>query len=365
MQTAGSTYKRIRLKDIAAELGLSAATVSLCLNEQRGRYQVNAETVRKVREYASRVGYVPDRTARSLKQGAARCVGLLTNHHWRAGQKCLPAVFAAEQQLSAAKIECRQLSSRDQHKGIRQLRELNCREIIIFDPVVDTDFCGNITCNTGMLAQKYPDLTIYAVDYSVPGEFAANKKLPLIRLGVKVWDFYARLVQIMQKYYPGEVMMHSWRCSQPCIADLRARAPELVFSIASDNPFKIGAAGARQFLTARQKHNITNVFWGDDRMACGFVNELINAGVKVPDEVNVISFDNLEFSRYLAIPLTTWGVPIMQHTQLVLEALLKQKSLADQVTLPVLSIGKSARLTEKIIAELAPYCQLANDEDCF
>ena len=356
---------RIRLKDIAAELGLSAATVSLCLNEQQNRYQLNAETVRKVREFADKVGYVPDRTARLLKQGAIRCVGLLTNHHWRAGQKCLPAVFAAEQQLSAAGIECRQLSSRDQMEGIRQLRELNCHEIIIFDPVVDNCSWGNVTSTAEMIVQQIPGVTVYAVDYSVHEEVPAKNSLPLIRLGVKVWDFQSRLMKVMQKYYPGEIMMHSWRCSVPYIAELRTQAPELVFNINNENPFKIGAAGAQQFLQARKKYNITNVFWGDDRMACGFVNELIEAGVNVPEEVNVISFDNLEFSRYLAIPLTTWGVPIMQHTQLVLESLLNQTPLPDKVSLPVLSKGKSARLTDGILAELAPYCQLANDEECF
>ena len=358
-------HKRVRLKDIAAELGLSAATVSLCLKEQRGKYQVNAETVRKVREFAGKVGYVPDRAARNLKQGANRCVGLLTNHHWRAGQKCLQAVFAAEQQLTANNIECRQLSCRNQMEGIRQLWELNCREIILFDPVVeDLSYTGTI-CNLESILQKYPGLTIYAVDYSAHNDLQLPQALPLVRMGVKVWDFQSRLMEVMQKYYPGETMLHAWRCSMPHIAELRARAPEFEFHINIENPFKIGAAGAQQFLQARKKYNITNVFWGDDRMACGFVNELIKAGVNVPEEVNVISFDNLEFSRYLAIPLTTWGVPIIQHTKWVLEALLKQTPLPDKISLPVLTQGKSARLTDKMLAELAPYCQLANEEECF
>jgi hypothetical protein len=55
----------------------------------------------------------------------------------------------------------------------------------------------------------------------------------------------------------------------------------------------------------------------------------------------------------------------MQHTRLVLESLLNQTPLPDKVSLPVLSKGKSARLTDGILAELAPYCQLANDEECF
>ena len=354
---------KIRLKDIAAELGLSAATVSLCLNNNQTRYQLNAETVRKVRDLAHKVGYVPDRAARILKQGATRCVGLLTNRHWRAGQKCLSAVFAAEQRLSAAGIECRQLSCSDQIEGIKQLRDLNCREIIVFDPVVDDSEYCHITCSPEKIARQFPGTTIYAVDYSVSGNYCSAETTPVIRLGVKIWDFHTRLMEVMQKHFPGEIMLQAWRCSMPHIADLRKRAPELIFAMESENPFKIGEAGARQFLQTRKNHRITNVFWGDDRMACGFINELMKHGVSVPDEVNVISFDNLDFSRYLAIPLTTWGVPIMHHTQLVVDSLLNKAELTDRISLPVLSAGKSARLSKEIIAELAPYCQLASDND--
>lgn len=356
-------HPKIRLKDIAAELGLSSATVSLCLNNTQTRYQLNAETVRKVREFADKVGYVPDRTARLLKQGSTRCVGLLTNRHWRAGQKCLPAVFAAEQQLSAAGIECRQLSCSDQLEGIKQLRELNCREIIVFDPVVDDDSYCTVTCTQEKISRYFPGTTVYAVDYSVSGKCCQVNTPSFIRLGVKVWDFHAKLVEVMQKHFPGEIMMQSWRCSMPYLKGTHNLPPELIFAIDSENPFKIGEAGALQFLAARKKHHITNVFWGDDRMACGFINELIKHGVKVPDEVNVISFDNLEFSRYLAIPLTTWGVPILPHTNLVLEALLNKKPLENQISLPVLSAGKSANLNKEILAELAPYCQLASNKD--
>ena len=354
---------KIRLKDIAIELGLSTATVSLCLNPNPGRYQVNAGTVQRVREFAARVGYVPDRNARNLKRGARRCVGLLTNRHWRAGQKCMPAVFCAEQQLTAHGIECRQLSSRTQLEGLAQLRELGCGEVIIFDPVVENAHVGAVSWQPGELEQRFPGLKIYAVDYSVSGEASCSGQVS--RLGVAVWDFQEKLVEIMQKYYPGECMMQSWRCSQLQVRKIRERNPEMIFKLDSENPFKIGEKCAEQYLEQSKKHRISNIFVGDDRIACGLVNRLLQGGVRIPDEVNVISFDNLDFSQYLAIPLTTWGVPIIRHTQMVVESILNNSDISDVVSLPVLTPGASAQLTGEIIQELSQYCEISTGESSF
>ena len=355
---------KIRLKDIAAALNISTATVSLCLNERQSRYQVNADTVAKVRAFAAKVGYVPDRNARNLKRGIRRCVGLLTNRHWRAGQKCLPAVFAAEQQLSSCGIECRQLSARNHLEGLSQLRELGCSEVIVFEPVIEDPAVGSVSWQPDDLVQRFPGLKIYSVDYSVNNQLPPPDKSGLIkRFGVKVWDFQQQLVQIMQKYYPGEIMLHSWRCSQLLARELRQRNPELIFEVDAENPFKIGIAGAQKYLRLRNKYNIRNVFWGDDRMACGFINELLKYGVSVPGEVNVISFDNLEFAQYLTIPLTTWGVPILRHTQAVVDSIINQSELSDTISLPVLSPGGSAALTPAMLDELQKYCHISSEED--
>ena len=193
---------------------------------------------------------------------------------------------------------------------------------------------------------------------STKSDFAASAG-QVVRLGCRVWDFYRRLVEIMQKHFPGECMMQSWRCSQSVVNLWREQHNDLIFKIDHDDPFKVGKAGALQYLEMRKKYRITNIFWGDDRMACSFIDELLKNGVRVPDEVNVISFDNLDLAQYLAIPLTTWGIPIVQHTELVVDAILNDHKLADTVSQPLFSPGKSARLTPEILRELSGCCRIS------
>ncbi|SDE33531.1 LacI family DNA-binding transcriptional regulator [Limimaricola pyoseonensis] len=62
------------LKDIGAELGLSAATVSRALN---GFPEVSARTRDRVREAAERLGYRPNRSAQRLATGRSGVVGMI------------------------------------------------------------------------------------------------------------------------------------------------------------------------------------------------------------------------------------------------------------------------------------------------
>ena len=64
----------VTIKDIARELGVSPATVSLALNDSR---MVNAQTAQQVKEAAARMGYVRNVFARSLVKGRSIAIGLM------------------------------------------------------------------------------------------------------------------------------------------------------------------------------------------------------------------------------------------------------------------------------------------------
>ena len=63
----------VTLADIAREAGTSASTASRALN---GRGYVSVEAAQRLREAAERLGYVPNASARTLKQRTSRVVGV-------------------------------------------------------------------------------------------------------------------------------------------------------------------------------------------------------------------------------------------------------------------------------------------------
>jgi LacI family transcriptional regulator len=68
------TGKRVTLKDIAAELGLTHPTVSRALARHRS---ISEETRARVEEASRRMGYVANSGARLMRSGRANVVGLL------------------------------------------------------------------------------------------------------------------------------------------------------------------------------------------------------------------------------------------------------------------------------------------------
>ncbi|RFC64508.1 LacI family transcriptional regulator [Fulvimarina endophytica] len=102
------------------------------------------------------------------------------------------------------------------------------------------------------------------------------------------------------------------------------------FSLRSGN-----AAAADLLSNHRQA---TAVFCDSDEMAIGLVHGLAGAGIRVPHDISVVGFDNIEMSAYALPPLTT----IRQHRHRIgrkaaetLIALVRQEPCAPETILPV------------------------------
>jgi LacI family transcriptional regulator len=96
--------------------------------------------------------------------------------------------------------------------------------------------------------------------------------------------------------------------------------PEAVY----ERPYSIlsGREGVRYLcaLTPRP----TAIICGNDVLAMGALAECRAAGVRVPDEISVVGFDNLEFAAHLDPPLTTMEVPAAEMGERAADFLLSQ-----------------------------------------
>jgi len=69
--------KRVSLKDIASEVGVSTALVSYVLNGLEKEKRVGPEIVKKIKEVARDLNYKPNQIARSLRKGSTNTIGLI------------------------------------------------------------------------------------------------------------------------------------------------------------------------------------------------------------------------------------------------------------------------------------------------
>ena len=73
--------------------------------------------------------------------------------------------------------------------------------------------------------------------------------------------------------------------------------------IEGDFSLDAGLRAAEQILD--MKNRPTGVFCASDVIAYGLISGLTRAGVRVPEDVSVIGFDDIEYSEHFVPPLTT------------------------------------------------------------
>ncbi|QHC60741.1 substrate-binding domain-containing protein [Rathayibacter sp. VKM Ac-2760] len=83
---------RVRIVDVAADLGVSISTVSKALTDSP---EISSETRARVRARADELGYRPNGAARRLRTGRMRAIGLLS--HDSIGRQSLPVLLGAEE----------------------------------------------------------------------------------------------------------------------------------------------------------------------------------------------------------------------------------------------------------------------------
>ena len=72
--------KRVTISTIARHLGLSVTTVSFALNNLGEQYGIADATVKKIREAARKLNYVPNAMARSLRHQKSGIIGVIFPH---------------------------------------------------------------------------------------------------------------------------------------------------------------------------------------------------------------------------------------------------------------------------------------------
>ncbi len=95
-------FIRVSIRDLAKHLGISIGTVSRALN---GRSDVNAETRRRVFEAAAELGYVPNQSGRSLRQGTTNAIGFIVetnNETSEHGDTFFTTIYDGVQRVFAA-----------------------------------------------------------------------------------------------------------------------------------------------------------------------------------------------------------------------------------------------------------------------
>ncbi|GGO37263.1 LacI family transcriptional regulator [Gemmobacter aquaticus] len=121
---------------------------------------------------------------------------------------------------------------------------------------------------------------------------------------------------------PGNVLTEARQAGwqEACIA--RGLTPDPALLYPGDFGLDSGQRAARLWLDQPKDSRPTAVFLASDEMACGFIGEVVRHGIRVPQDLSVVGFDDIELVAHIAPPLTTIRQPRNQLGRIAAERLL-------------------------------------------
>jgi LacI family transcriptional regulator len=297
-------YRPATIKDVARQSGVSVSTVSRVIN---GTAVVVPETAERVRQVIAELNFSPRPAARQLVNQRTNTIGLLLTEI--SGAYFPPMLKGIEAGARAAGYDLLIYSIQADHSADfsrRPLAEHNTDGLLIFPEsasLAELKRLNAIGFPVVLLHQATPAGTFFPI-VTVENKNGAQKLVShLIEVHGK------RRIVFLQG--PAAHEDSGWRERGYRLAlethDIPFAPELLAFGGFAE---QIAYHTIEQMI--RDGVNFDAVFAGDDDSATGVISALKQAGRSIPQDVAVVGFDDVPFSRFLTPPLTTVRAPIEQ-----------------------------------------------------
>lgn len=291
--------RRPRLEDVAAEVGVSTASVSLVL---RGVPGPSAATRERVLEAAARLGYRPDRAASLLARRRSRLVGVMMDVRSPYQAELVEDLHEVADRLGYDVVLSTVTRGRDERRAVETLVDSRCEALVLLGPDAPA-------ADLAALDRQVP---VVVVGRPVGGEAAGDAGVDVVRVadddgvGLAV-DHLADLGHRAIVYLDGGRGTISTGRRRGYAAAMRRRG--LVPSVLSGGQTEeAGIRAARTLLDAdpgSPPAPPTAVVAFNDRAAVGLLDALARAGVAVPAAMSLVGYDDSPLARLAHVDLTT------------------------------------------------------------
>ncbi|HUX38146.1 MAG TPA: LacI family DNA-binding transcriptional regulator [Rectinemataceae bacterium] len=290
-------------KDIAEACGVSRTTVSFVLNNTPGK-NIPSETRERILETARSLGYAPDPEAQRIAKRTRATVGLVVNHS--------DSIYADAYILRLIegmapvfnKKRCRLVLL-----PLRQ-RETDYLEIVKahgLDGLMITNARADDAAMKALVELGLPCVVIGTVEgLDAPQIDIDNEKAAfavadyLLSLGHRR---IAMIVHAPLSYLAATGRLAGYRRA----LETRGLAYDEGLVRIADFTEASGYEAARSILSADPRPEA--LFAGNDAIAYGAVQAILDAGLRIPEDISIAGFDDDFPSRFLEPALTTMTLP--------------------------------------------------------
>jgi DNA-binding LacI/PurR family transcriptional regulator len=315
----GRGPKPVSLRDVARQAKVSVATVSMVLNDNP---RISRATHMRVQRLIERMGYQPNRLAQSLSSRYTRVLAVLVPALRHAFADAYFGELISGICDRSGKLGYKVMLEQAKPEFIKERKHIEIFERRYVDGVLCLGtndrhhFLADFTSGSfpAVVVDNYFNqwsLDYAACDYRSGAEQVMNYLLqlghrnialihaaPEIRTARDILDVYTQ--------------------------KLRAAGTEPSAGWVGDGKFT-EEGGAIAVETILSNHpETTAVFAVNDKMAIGVLHALGRRGIRVPQDISVVGFDNLQHAAFVTPSLTTVHLPLYQVGVLACERLIER-----------------------------------------
>jgi DNA-binding LacI/PurR family transcriptional regulator len=312
----------ISLKTLGEYLNLSPATISLVLNNAPGVRSIPQETRDRVVEAAAKFDYRPSFYARSLRKRQSYSIGVLVPE--LSDSYATQVLAGVEEFLMEEGYFYLTASHRRKPDLIeeypRLLMERSVEGFIVIDTILEKCLSLPVVVVAGH--RKLEGVTNVVLDQKRAAELAlrhlyqlGHRKLAFMRGGSHSSDADDR-----------------WNCLMAVARDLKlVIAPEnaVQLELRVSTP-ELGFAPANELIT--RGGDFTALVAFNDISAIGAIRAFMNHGHRVPEDISVVGFDDIQGAAFHNPSLTTIRQPLQQMGTVAARILLQR--IRGQATFP-------------------------------
>jgi DNA-binding LacI/PurR family transcriptional regulator len=306
--------KKITLKTVAKHLGLAAGTVSATLNNSPAARSIPEHTKKRILAAAQELNYRPDFFARTLRVRRTFTIGVIAEEIGDAyGSQVISGI---EKYLAGQNYFFLTVVHRHDPKLLQTYSQM----------LVERGVEGFITVDTSILEE--PSLPTVAVAGHRQIGGVTNIVLDHKRAARLGLEHLKELGHKEIAFLQGQVFSSDsevrWNAICEVASELGIRIrPELTIRIESkDSTPEVGFPVTKELLG--RKEPFTALFAYNDISAIGAIWALREAGLRVPQDVSVVGFDDIPGAAFANPGLTTVRQPLLRMGEIAAQTLVNQ-----------------------------------------
>jgi len=291
--------KKVALKDVAQHIGVSAALVSYVLNGKEKEARVGAEMAKRIKKAAAELNYQPNLIAKSLKMGKTKTIGLIVADISNPFFSTIARIIEDEAKKHGyVVIFGSSDESADKQLDLIDVFSTRLVDAFIIAPAAGTEEQIQNIINRGvpvvLMDRFFPNLKVDCVH--INNLNASGKAVKQLikngrkKIGMLAYDTTQSHMQDRKQGYKAALKEKNIRFKKEWLIEASYQHLE-----------KDVADKIKPLLKPLQ---IDALFFATNSLAVAGLKEINKLGIKVPDDLAIISFDESDAFDFFYSPVT-------------------------------------------------------------